>query len=194
MARMTFKEFYDRYAQYAQISAKKIKGGAPIEVILAFWYWETGGGTNNGTKSYNNLAGINYNRTWKNPLQVKASPSGEYAIYANLSDFAEDYARVLNLSYYDKVRSAFQTAGYSDDVSAISASPYSVADYDQKTVEGYINEFRKLTGSPALNTPTPTYNYDQNVNNFVNNAKASGADASLLALALAGALVVLLKK
>lgn len=192
MAKMTFKEFSDKFRPYAEQSAKAIKGGAPVEVILAFWYWETGGGTNKGTKEYNNLAGINYNRSWKNPLQVKASTSGEYAIYANLSDFAQDYARVLNLSYYDKVRNAFKTAGYSDDVSAISASPYSVDDYNQSAVEGYIAEFRKLSGISA-SAPTPTY-YEENVNTFVDNNVKSGADPKLLALALAGAIVVLLKK
>lgn len=186
---MTYKEFYDKFYPYAKVSASKISGGAPPEVILAFWFWETGRGTNRGTKEFNNLAGINYNRAWRNPLQLKPSPSGEYAVYSNLNNFAEDYARVLNLSMYSNVRNAFKTAGYEDDVASISASPYSVDDYDKPTVLNAIKEFRKLSGSPA-----PTYDADASVNTFVSNAKVSGVDTTTLALAMLGAVVLLLKK
>lgn len=188
---MTYKEFYDKFYPYAMHSASKINGAGTEEapVILAFWFWETGRGTNRGTSEFNNLAGINYNRSWKNPLQLKASPSGEYAVYSNLNNFAEDYARVLNLSMYANVRNAFKTAGYEDDVASISASPYSVADYDKTTVLNAIKEFRKLSGSPA-----PTYEADKSVNSFVENAKVSGADPTLLAIAMLGAVVLLLKK
>jgi len=188
---MNFKEFYDRYYNYAKIAANKINGGAPPEVILGFWYWETGRGTNRGTTQFNNLAGINYNRSWRNPLQVKPSPSGEYAIYANLTNFAEDYARVMNLNMYGKVRTAFKSAGYADDVAAISASPYSVDDYDKTTVNNMIAEFRKLQGGAPM---AEKYNEIKNVDTFVGNAKTNGADPKLLAIALAGAIVLLLKK
>ena len=188
---MSYKEFYDKFYPYAKVSASKINGVGTEEadMILAFWYWETGRGTNLGTKQFNNLAGINYNKSWKNPLQLKASPSGEYAVYSNLSNFAEDYARVLNLNMYSKVREAFKTAGFDDDVASISASPYSTADYDAPTVIKAANEFRKLSG-----TPTTSYNADASVNMFVSNAKNSGADNTLLAIAMIGAAVLLLKK
>ena len=188
---MTYKEFYDRFGGAARVSASKISGGAPIEVILAFWFWETGRGTNRGTKEFNNLAGINYNRSWKNPLQLKPSPSGEYAIYSNINNFAEDYARVMNLSMYNNVRATFKTAGYDDDVAAISASPYSVADYDRKTVLGFINEFRKLTGSPAP-APTP-YNVEANVKTVVANGQNAGMSNTAIAVILISVAALLLK-
>lgn len=188
---MTYKEFYDKYYQYAKISADLITGNTPVESVLAFWYFETGKGTNLGTKQFNNLAGINYNRSWKNPLQVKPSPSGEYAVYANLSDFAKDYARVMNLGYYTGVRTAFATPNIEDDVRAISASPYSVADYDFNATVEYIRQFAKLSGSGVA--PSGTYEPQKNIESFVSTMPSNVSNGAI-AIGLIAVALSLLKK
>lgn len=185
---MTYKEFYDKYHKYAKISADLIEGNTPVESVLAFWYWETGRGTNRGTKEFNNLAGINYNRAWRNDLQLKPSPSGEYAIYSNLENFAKDYARVINLSMYQGVRQAFGTSDIADDVRAISASPYSVADYDFNTVTEFIKQFASLSGKSVPAVSNVVYDPQKNVEAFVGSMPPninSGAIAVALVLVAA---------
>jgi flagellum-specific peptidoglycan hydrolase FlgJ len=87
----------------------------PKEVILAQWALESAFGTSDLAKRANNFAGI------KSSSKGKDFVSGVYAGYNSKESFARDYARVMNLSYYDKVREA---KGIEETVNELGKSPY----------------------------------------------------------------------
>jgi flagellum-specific peptidoglycan hydrolase FlgJ len=89
--------------------------GIPIEVILGQWALESAYGTSDLAKRAKNFAGI------KATSKGKDFTSGQYAGYFTLGSFARDYARVMNLSYYDGVRSAGTVEGA---LSELGKSPY----------------------------------------------------------------------
>jgi flagellum-specific peptidoglycan hydrolase FlgJ len=78
--------------------------GIPKEVILAQWGLETGFGSSTLAKYHNNHAGIK--ATSRNKDYIATIGSLKYAGYNSMSAYIKDYARVMGLSYYDKVRSA----------------------------------------------------------------------------------------
>jgi flagellum-specific peptidoglycan hydrolase FlgJ len=87
----------------------------PKEVILAQWALESAFGTSDLSKRANNYAGI------KSSSKGKDFVSGSYAGYNSKDSFARDYARVMNLSYYDKVREA---KGVNETIDELAKSPY----------------------------------------------------------------------
>lgn len=150
---MTKQQFFTNYFRYAKESSNLLGGQLDPYIILAFWHWETGGGTNYGATKLNNLAGINWvGQKDKYGIDAKQSnlAQKEYAHYANLSEFAKDYARVLKLGYYKDVLTAGLTAGYKDDVIALNESPYAGGDYNINTVVSNANEFRSLSGQETV--------------------------------------------
>lgn len=162
---MNKQDFYKNYFNYAQQSSSLLGGQLDPYIILAFWHWETAGGTNRGAQELNNLAGINW-VDQKKKYGIDAVQSkvgiGEYADYSNLSEFAKDYARVLKLGYYKDVLTAGLTDGYKDDVIKLNDSPYAGGDYNINTVVSNANEFRSLSGmetiiddKPYISIPNP---------------------------------------
>jgi flagellum-specific peptidoglycan hydrolase FlgJ len=87
----------------------------PKEVILAQWALESAFGTSDLSQRANNYAGI------KSSSKGKDFVSGAYAGYNSKDSFAKDYARVMNLSYYDKVREA---KGIDETIDELAKSPY----------------------------------------------------------------------
>jgi hypothetical protein len=146
---MNRKEFFDKYYGIAKLASSELGGKLDPFIVLSFWHWETAGGTNRGSKKLNNLAGIKW-VDQKRKYGIEATQSGMYANYANLEEFAKDYARVLNLGYYKDVLTAGVTSGYEDDVVAINLSPYAEADYDLKTVIDNTHAFRLLSGQASV--------------------------------------------
>lgn len=118
MATVVPNSFYSDMYQYAKISASLT--GIPVEVILGQWALESNYGQSDLSRRANNFAGI------KSSSKGKDYTSGQYAGYFTKTSFAKDYARVMNLPYYDGVRGA-------------------------KTVEGAITEFGK---SPYAEDPS----------------------------------------
>lgn len=72
--------------------------GIPAGAILAQWGEETGYGTSDVSQQANNFAGIS--------KQGDAGQYGRYAKYSSIDAFVNDYVHVMNLSYYQGVRSA----------------------------------------------------------------------------------------
>lgn len=101
--------------------------GLPYDYIVAQWGWETGWGTNRGSKTLNNHAGIKYSQY----APAGTVKDGMYAKYTSLDSFIRDYARVMNLSYYNEIKSARTDA---DRIKALNKSPYSESDYDINTM------------------------------------------------------------
>lgn len=149
---MTKQEFYSKYLPYAKESSQLLGGKLDPYIILAFWHWESAGGTNLATTKLNNLGGINWVGQSKYGINATQSPYGkqEYANYATLSDFAKDFARVMSLGYYKDTLLAGQTEGYKDDVIAHNASPYAGGDYNITTVVDNANAFRTLAGKGTV--------------------------------------------
>lgn len=111
---MSREQYYSKMKPYADRAAQSL--GIPVSVILAQWSLETGSGTSAAAKNNNNHAGIK-----SNSLGSEYN-GGTYAGYRSLDGFVKDYIRVMNLSYYDKVRAA----GNNVDavVRALDASPW----------------------------------------------------------------------
>lgn len=87
----------------------------PKGVILAQWALESAWGTSDLAKRANNFSGI------KSSSKGKDFVSGAYAGYNTKESFARDYARVMKLSYYDKVREA---ESVEDTINEFGKSPY----------------------------------------------------------------------
>jgi flagellum-specific peptidoglycan hydrolase FlgJ len=98
---------------YAKISSDLT--GIPVQVIIGQWALESNYGNSDLSKRANNFAGI------KSNSKGAHYSSGAYAGYFTKTAFAKDYARVMNLSYYDGVRSAGSVAGA---ISELGKSPY----------------------------------------------------------------------
>lgn len=133
VSHMTRKAFYKKFWGLAQ------KTKHPI-FSLAQWSWETNFGENNGTKYYNNLAGIKW---------VKASPTGKkadghaYAVYDSFDDFVVDYNRVMSLNAYKDIYYWLDRGNYWEAWGALNTSPYSEADYNQQEMIKRTNEIRE---------------------------------------------------
>lgn len=113
---------YDQNAQYfitmlsyAQMASSQT--GIPTSAILAQWGHETGFGTSDIAINANNHGGIKF----VNGSSVAATNYGAYAKYNSLDQFVQDYVRVMNLSYYNNVRSAGSPEAAID---ALGKSPY----------------------------------------------------------------------
>lgn len=83
---------------YAVIAEEKT--GVSRELILSQWGLETGWGSSQAFKKGLNLAGIKKTPSWT------GGSVGSYRAYTSLEESVNDYARVLGLDYYSKVRAA----------------------------------------------------------------------------------------
>ena len=138
---MTRQEFYEKFLPVAK------KTDNPT-FALAQWSWETGFGTNK-TWSYNNLAGIKY--VGQSYASGKSASPG-YAKYDDLDDFAKDYNRVMDLSYYTKIKKALAAGDRTRAVKELNDSPYSAADYNINEMVKRMNEIDNIIiTDPASN-------------------------------------------
>jgi Muramidase (flagellum-specific) len=133
------------WAPYAQAAGNALNMNAAD--ILAQWLYETGNGTNLGSTKYNNLAGIKYT---KNSVSGAFQPSdSQHAGYANLDAFVSDYIRVMKSSNYDQVRKSTSASSF---LSAINASPWSVADYNASGFMGYYKQATAALGQVPVSS------------------------------------------
>lgn len=140
--------FRAKIAPYAKKAAELLK--MDPAVIMAQWLYETGDGSNTGTK-FNNLAGVKL--TGSSVSEAYAVPESIHAAYPTLDAFVKDYVRVLNLSYYKDVR-AIAKPGVNPITAknAIDASPYAVTNYNESGWINFYNAAVKILGG----TPAPT--------------------------------------
>lgn len=115
------EEYFEKMLPYAEKASAGT--GIPVSVILAQWSWETDFGTNKGAREWNNHGGIKY--VGASTQDYKAG-QGVYAGYNSLDNFVKDYIRVMNLSYYKKVREA---KGIKNIVTELGKSPYAESGY-----------------------------------------------------------------
>lgn len=147
---MTSKDFYLKYAPVAKKVSEYLGGAIPAETILAAMSWETNYGANRGAQTLNNLAGIKYSDS---AAKLGATKDGMYAKYPTLDAFAQDFARVLKLGYYDGIRAAGKTPGYEDDFVAWNKSPYAEHDYSVPEMLRRVGEISQVIKT-APNTAT----------------------------------------
>lgn len=124
---MSYKDTYvAKMTPYAKKASSSLN--IPYQVILTQWAHETGYGTSALVKrGSNNHAGI------KSSSRGKDFVSGQYSGYNSLDSFVRDYVRVMNLSYYDKVRSTGSTGDINKTIDALHESPWAEdTKYDQK--------------------------------------------------------------
>ncbi len=117
--------YLDDVYPYASYASQRL--GIPVEVILAQWQIETGGGTSRASRLLNNQAGI-------------MRPGGEQAglkAYLSLDDFTNDYIRVMSLPYYDRVRTLGQAGADPGSVAlALGESPWDGGNYQKYGIKG----------------------------------------------------------
>lgn len=114
--KMSKDTYFTKMKPYADRASQAT--GIPSAVILAQWGLETGFGTSTASQKLNNHAGIKANS------QGRDYDGGTYAGYNSLNKFVTDYVRVMNLSYYDKVRSVGKTGNVANTVKALDDSPW----------------------------------------------------------------------
>jgi flagellum-specific peptidoglycan hydrolase FlgJ len=90
------------YTMFPYAKAAHAATGVFTSVILAQWAHETGFGTSDVAHNANNHGGIKY----VEGASIASGKYGAYASYFTLDQFAQDYSRVLNLSYYELIRGA----------------------------------------------------------------------------------------
>lgn len=96
--------------------------GVDYRVVLAQWALETGWGGSTLAQKHNNLAGIKFTGSFGT-----GTPQG-FASYKDLGEFLLDYVRVMNLSYYARVRVGRTPE---EQIAALQASPYDENHYPQ---------------------------------------------------------------
>lgn len=116
------------YAQKAESGT-----GIPAAVIVEQWALESGNGTSQKARVNSNHGGIK--RSKYSPSAV-GQDSGGFAIYSSIDGFVQDYVRVMNLSYYTKVRAAGRTGDIVATIKALGASPYDAGHYLLNGVQG----------------------------------------------------------
>lgn len=122
MSKESYIEKMTPWAKKAEIAT-----GLPYHFIVAQWGWETGWGTNRGALHLNNHSGIKYSK-YAPPGTVQ---DGMYSKYNSMDSYIKDYARVMGLSYYTKIRNAKTDI---DRIKELNASPYSETDYNIDTM------------------------------------------------------------
>lgn len=149
--------------------------GLPYDFIVAQWGWETGWGTNRGSKNLNNHAGIKYSKY----APAGTVKDGMYSKYSSMDMFIQDYKRVMGLSYYTKIKSARTDV---DRVKELNYSPWSESDYDINTmlsaqaIAKQYGEGITVTPAPAPSAPAQTINTELGSINIPNLSSLSGGE------------------
>ncbi len=157
--------------------------GLDYAFIVAQWGWETGWGTNRGSKTLNNHAGIKYSKY----APAGTTKDGMYAKYPTMDLFIKDYTRVMNLSYYTGIKSARTDR---DKVIALNVSPWSESDYDINTMLSAMSIARgtgegiKIINNTTTATTMPTTINIPNVKSLDNKQLENYATIGLAAAVL----------
>lgn len=145
MDRVSYYKMMYPYAKKAE-SATSV----PYYFILAQWAYETGNGENRGAKELNNHAGLKYVSS-----SIALRKNGMYAEYTDLNQFVQDYSRVLNLSYYKKLK----TANTLEELyQAITTSPYAETPYSRGFIDMMKQAIEVTEGVKVPDTPTSDSN------------------------------------
>ena len=137
-----FNEDQKKYIELIRGAAvgASLKTGIPAELIAAWWTWETAYGTNS-TAKVNNHAGI------KSLSTGKDYTSGQYAGYNNITNFSNDYARIISgnrAGYPEIIKAAREKKSYMDITKAHNASLWSEADYNLLVIDKRAREIAQL--------------------------------------------------
>lgn len=128
------QDFFAKMLPYAQEASGKT--GLFVSVILAQWANESNYGTSRLALEDNNYGGINFVQG----ASIAAGADGGFAKYESIDQFVQDYARVMNLSFYSKVR-ADKTE--ETEVQDLGASPYAESHYGGhgEWLQNIVNQF-----------------------------------------------------
>jgi flagellum-specific peptidoglycan hydrolase FlgJ len=124
--------YFERMFPYAKTASAATN--LPTSTILAQWGHETGFGTSDVSKNANNHGGIKF----VEGISISSGNYGAYAKYSSLDQFVQDYIRVMNLSYYTKIRNAVSPE---DTISAFAGSPYAEDQSYSTKVAGIFNTY-----------------------------------------------------
>lgn len=122
---MTNSNFFSKMLPYAIEAHNGVGGKEPVSVILAQWAVESARGTSRLALESNNYGGIKYVPGLS--IAVGKDSGGVFARYDSLEQFTQDYIRVMNLSYYEKVRNDSRVE---QAVKDLAASPYDAGHYN----------------------------------------------------------------
>lgn len=139
--KMNRNDYYAKMMPHAERASGAL--GIPKAVILAQWSLETGSGSSSAAQKLNNHAGIKANS------QGADYNGGTYAGYNSLSSFTTDYIRVMNLSYYDKVRQVGKTGDIEKTVKALDDSPWAED-------KGYYGKIMNIISPGGKYAPLPS--------------------------------------
>lgn len=114
--------YFDRMRPYATNASVRLS--IPVSVILGQWALETYYGASDVAIRANNHGGIKHVAT-----SIDSGAYGVYAKYASISQFVDDYVRVMSLSYYSDVREAPDT-DIEGTVLRLGQSPYAGSHYE----------------------------------------------------------------
>lgn len=134
--------YFNKIIPYAKVSQNGT--GIPYQLIAAYWSWETDFGKNESSRKGNNHGGIK-----KNTLGSTADPVGQYAGYATITDYANDWARVLNIKNYgypEVLAAARQGKSWETITKAFNASQYMERGYNVSTIIKRAKYVDTLTG------------------------------------------------
>lgn len=122
---MSKQNFYEKMLPYAQQASQALN--MPVSAILTQWALESGYGTSRFAIEGLNFGGIKLSKNSPtSDYLIQGGSGAKFAKYSSLSQFTEDYIRVMNLSYYNHVR------GLQDPIETLKAlanSPYDAGGY-----------------------------------------------------------------
>lgn len=173
---MSREAYLNEMLPYAMQASNSL--GIDPNLILAQWAHETGYGTSNVSQN-NNHGGIKY--TGRSPYQ--AGKANGHATYSSVDQFVKDYVRVMNLSYYDKVRGA---SSVQDTIEALHRSPYATDPSYGSKVEKHFGIVSKLMGDTLPGVSLEKYK--QQAESLDQDGLIKYAGVGLLVLAVAKSL------
>ena len=146
--------YFQKLAPFAEKASARLN--IPMSVILAQWSWESAFGESDLVKRSNNHAGIKYIPG----VSIAKGKTGMYADYKDMTQFVDDYVRVMSLGYYAQVRSAVSVE---DTVKALGNSPWAESKYAEGSGVPGANLLRRITEYKLTTydkAGTPTGNLD----------------------------------
>lgn len=187
---MSRDSYFAKMKPYADRASQALS--IPSVVILAQWGLETGFGSSSAAQKLNNHAGI------KSNSQGADYNGGTYAGYNSLNSFVTDYIRVMNLSYYAKVREVGKTGNVANTVKALDDSPWAEdTGYYGKIMSIINGNGKSQYAQPAIETGTGAINIPGASTDLLGDIKStlgSLSDSQVKQFAMIGIGAVILAK
>ena len=186
---MTKEQYFKNMLPHAKQAEKET--GVPYYWIMAQWAYETGNGTNRGSQSLNNHAGIKYSKY----SPTGTTQNGMYAQYPSISDFIKDYKRVIGLSYYKPFTSNLGGTDI-DLIRNFAKTPWAETKYNEKAMLDNMRLAKELGEGVKIVSPSSSNNVNVSLPN-VNVDSLSQADLkqwAMVGLSLAVVLSLIPKK